>query len=65
MAKSTIDAIKKRYIALFVALLLIFVAVMLLTNVSGSMFANILATLIMLAMIPYAIILLIRRKKER
>lgn len=65
MKKDFIKAISKRYVFLFLLLALLFVFILLKSNVSARLFANIIATLVLLALIPFAIILLIRRKAAK
>lgn len=64
MKKDIIKAISRRYIMLFLVLAFIFVFILIKTNVDSSLFANIIGTLILLALIPFAIIVLIRRQKK-
>ncbi|GAG06479.1 unnamed protein product [marine sediment metagenome] len=65
MGKDIIRSIEKRYIALLVVLVLVFVFILLTADITGRMFANIIAIIVMIALIPYAIILLIRKKGRK
>ena len=65
MPDKIIRKIEKRYIALIAAIALVFISLMLMSDVTGRMFANILGTLILLALIPFAIIFLIKKKERK
>ncbi|MBN2111735.1 hypothetical protein JW707_01415 [Candidatus Woesearchaeota archaeon] len=64
MKSDFVKSIAKRYVILFVLLLALFVYVLARADISGSMFANIIATLVLLAIIPFAIIMLMNKRKK-
>jgi len=65
MIKDIEKAIAKRYAVLFGALAAVFVAILILSDAGGKMFANIIAVLFMFALIPFIIMFMIRKQKNK
>ena len=62
MPKDLIKAIARRYAILIVFLVAVFVVMIALQGVNPSMFVNIIATLLLVALVPFAIIILAKKK---
>ena len=65
MAKNIKKALAKRYGVLFALLALFFVFILLTTKVSGKMFVNIIGTLVLLALIPFAIMAMLKKQAKK
>ena len=63
-----VDIIKKltrRYEVLFFLLALFFITILVINKTDAGLFANIIATLLLLAIIPFAILFMIREKIKK
>ena len=65
MRKNIIKAVSIKYGVLFILLAALFIYVLTGSDISGSMFANIVATLVLLAIIPFALIYLIKKQPKK
>jgi len=65
MSAELIKKLARRYEVLFALLALFFGAVLLITKTDAGLFANIIATLLLLAIIPFTILFMIEKKVKR
>ena len=65
MPAKLIRKLARRYEVLFALLALFFISILLITKTDAGLFANIIATLLLLAIIPFAILFMIEKRVKR
>jgi hypothetical protein len=65
MKSNVVKKVAKRYVVLIAVIAVLFIYILLNSEISGMLFANILATLALLAIIPFAIIYMIKKQQKK
>lgn len=65
MKQKVLKALEKKYAVLFFVLAALFVYILLNSDMDAKLFANIIGTLVLLAIIPFAILYLMKKENKK